>query len=93
MKFWTTKIRFFVFLSKFQAREPECGLRVIAGWQNRVRACEPTSSSPGSITSLVMGRVHFLRVRVEYESNDVEYGPSTSLRVSRDSLPKKFFRV
>ncbi len=44
-------------------------------------------------TKLVMGRVHFLRVRVEYESEGVEYEPSTSLRVSRDSLPKKFVRV
>ncbi len=42
---------------------------------------------------LVMGRVHFLRVRVEYESVGVTYGPSTSPRVCRDSLPKKFFRV
>ncbi len=32
-------------------------MRVIAGLQNRVRACEPTSSSPGSITSL-RGRRH-----------------------------------
>ena len=43
--------------------------------------------------SLVMGRVHFWRVWVEHESDSVEYGPSTSLRVSRDSLPKNFFRV
>ena len=36
---------------------------------------------------LVMGRVHFLRVK--YESGSVEYGPSMSPRVSRDSLSYK----
>ena len=36
-----------------------------------------------------MGRVYFLRVRVEYEYEGVEYGPSTSLRVPQDSLQKK----
>ncbi len=44
-----------------------CGLRIFAGWQNRVRACEPTSSSPGSITSL--GRV--LKTVHHFTSNNV----------------------
>ena len=48
------KVRILAFLSKFQACEPECGLRAIVGWQNRVRACQPTSSSPGSTTSLIV---------------------------------------
>ncbi len=39
-----------------------------------------------------MGRVHLLRERVEYESEAVEYGPGTSLRVPQDSLNKNLFR-
>ncbi len=38
------------------------------------------------VYSIVQYRVQLFRVRVEYESGGVEYGPSTSLRVSQDSL-------
>ncbi len=65
--FFVKNGRKFPLLSKFQARKPKCGLQVYAGWQARVRACEPASSSPSSMKSLNLVRPNHMWVRSKFE--------------------------